>query len=496
MELQLPEIPLLRIFSFLDAFSLLQVGQVNKYWNKVAENDHLWRNLCLRKWSFSSSRYWCLPMPTWKQFFLSQMRHERRMASAEPEDFVYKEGTGNLGILGHMAYLSESCQPVDRQERSLLCTVSSKRMLYAWDVQEGTIIWASPVQPSSIKFLATLPRLHLAFTVDTEETVKVWNCQYEDALAMLTMPRVSFSVEALLTKDDPFLMAVPSLCIDVAVVLRFQVGTYEGDICTLAVPGLEMVSVVNAFNHSVDLLHCSPDTKWVLAAATHQHVLPQVFLAECLLRPAARRTPLSVSLPVSGCCAACWAPKRANRVTFMFQRVAFKQTGFTTFDVTSEMIGDTAVIQAHQVASFMLPVHMESPARMGVSDGNVIVFDSGPQLLLFTIYGLLLQRFHDHQLSICHLWVGSLYVLTTSMDNYLYLYMWEDKGRHPYLKSCCYLEHRRHDQTPSCPLMMLFSVGSYVSRAICDKASIVCVVSRNRESSTLVMYSLNMCYGV
>ena len=119
---------------------------------------------------------------------------------------------------------------------------------------------------------------------------------------------------------------------------------------------------------------------------------------------------------------------------------------------------------------------MESPARMGVSDGNVIVFDSGPQLLLFTIYGLLLQRFHDHQLSICHLWVvrtpsssprcsllrlelqathpgyplkGSLYVLTTSMDNYLYLYMWEDKGRHPYLKSCCYLEHRRHDQTPS-----------------------------------------------
>ena len=56
------------------------------------------RNLCLRKWSFSSSRYWCLPMPTWKQFFLSQMRHERRMASAEPEDFVYKEGTGNLGV--------------------------------------------------------------------------------------------------------------------------------------------------------------------------------------------------------------------------------------------------------------------------------------------------------------------------------------------------------------------------------------------------------------
>ncbi|XP_054450503.1 F-box/WD repeat-containing protein 12 [Pteronotus mesoamericanus] len=460
MELQLPEIPLLRIFSFLDAFSLLQVCQVNKYWNKVAENDHLWRNLCLRKWSFPCLSNLCPHVPTWKQFFLSQTRHERRMALAEPEDFVYKEGTGNLGILGHMAYLSESCQPMGGQEKSLLCTVSSKRMLYVWDVQEGTMIWSSPVQRCSIKFLVTLPQLRLAFTVDVEETVKVWNCQYQDALATLTMPRTSFSLEALLTKDGPFLL----------------VGDSEGDIYMLTVPELRSISVVNAFNHSVDLLHSSPDTKWILAAGMHQRILPQVFPAECLLRPAAGRAPLLVSLPVSGCCAACWAPSRADRVMLMFRRAPFKKTGFTTFDVTTERIGDTAVIQAHQVASFMLPVHMESPVRMGVSGGDVIVFDSGPQLVLFTISGLLLQRFHDHQLTICHLWVGSQYVLTTSMDNYLHLYMWEEKGHHPYLKSCCYLEHRRGDQRPSC----------YVSKAICDKASIVCAVSRSRESSVLL----------
>ena len=93
-----------------------------------------------------------------------------------------------------------------RQNESPLGGKSSLHTYSVTLVPQGTIIWASPVQPSSIKFLATLPRLHLAFTVDTEETVKVWNCQYEDALAMLTMPRVSFSVEALLTKDDPFLM--------------------------------------------------------------------------------------------------------------------------------------------------------------------------------------------------------------------------------------------------------------------------------------------------
>lgn len=131
---------------------------------------------------------------------------------------------------------------------------------------------------------------------------------------------------------------------------------------------------------------------------------------------------------------------------------------------------------ARQVGSFTLPVHMESPVWKGVSDGSVILIDSGPQLLLSTISSPLLQQFHDHQLSTCHLWVvrtpfssrgsllraglraghsprvpskGALYVLTTSMDNDLCLYMWEDQGHHLHLKSCCYLEHRRDDQTPS-----------------------------------------------
>lgn len=42
---------------------------------------------------------------------------------------------------------------------------------------------------------------------------------------------------------------------------------------------------------------------------------------------------------------------------------------------------------AHQVAAFLLPPHMESPVWMGVGDGNVIVFESGPALFLFTISG-------------------------------------------------------------------------------------------------------------
>lgn len=88
-------------------------------------------------------------------------------------------------------------------------TVGVKSSLKACGVTlalQGTMIWSSPVQPYSIKLLATLPQMHLAFTVDLKGTVKVWNCQDEDALATFTVSKACFSLEAFLTKDGPFLM--------------------------------------------------------------------------------------------------------------------------------------------------------------------------------------------------------------------------------------------------------------------------------------------------
>ncbi|XP_045634331.1 F-box/WD repeat-containing protein 12 [Ursus americanus] len=465
MELQVPDVPLLKIFSFLDAFSLLQASQVNRGWNRVAENDQLWRSLCLKKWSLCNFSG-CLGSQTWKRLFLQQTKLEHRMAAVKPEDFLFREASGNLGILGPMAYLSGCGHTVGAQEKSVLCTVSSKHKLYAWDVQEGTMIWSSPVQQSSIMRLATLPQMHLAFTVDLEGTVKVWNCQDEDALATLTMPWTCFSLEICLTNDGPFLM----------------VGNAEGDIYTLTVPELRGVSKVNAFKYSVDLLHCSPDKKWIFASGTHQNILPVVFLTESLLKPSEGKSPLSLSIPFSSCCRACWAPRRTSRITVMYRRGSCKKTGFTTFELMAKRMGDRTDMQARQIATFLLPLHMESPIWMGVGDGNTVVFESGPSLFLFTISGHLLQRFEDHQRTIGNLWVDPVHVLTTSTDDSLHLYMWDEEGRYPHLKSCCHLEHVGNDPAPSC----------YVSKAICDNMSIVCVMSRIRESSILVMYSLHM----
>ncbi|XP_045435593.1 F-box/WD repeat-containing protein 12 [Pipistrellus kuhlii] len=459
VQVPLPEVPMLHIFSFLDAASLLQAGQVSKYWNRMANEEHLWRSLCRSRWPGS----WEAPQEcTWKQLFLAQGRRELRMLRAQPQDFSYREAPGGFGVQGPLAYLSGS-DPSLTEQRSILCSGSSRCMLFAWDVQEGSLIWSSPAQWSAVKFLATLPKRSLVVTVDEQNTVKVWNCRDSRLLARRSLPRCCYSLELLLADRFPIVM----------------VGDSGGDIYVLTVPQLDILSLVPAFDYSVNHLYCSPNRKWVFAGGSHPHVMPKVFAAQCLLRPSDTAR-LWVSLPFAFCSKASWALKCANRVTMMFRRALFRRTGFGTFDLSTRSPAGRTVVTTQQVASFMLPDGMESPFRMGSWDGTRIVFESGAHLFVFSIHGHMLQRFDHHQDIICHLWMDSVHVLTTSLDNYLHLYMWEEEGQSPRLRSCCHLEQRRADPTPSC----------YSSMALCDSSSVVCLVTKSREDSILVMYSL------
>nr|XP_054406827.1 F-box/WD repeat-containing protein 12 isoform X6 [Pongo abelii] len=376
MEIRLPDLALKRIFSFLDLFGLLQVSQVNKHWNRIADSDYLWRSLSLQRWDCSNFTYQHLGTHTRKQFFLHQRRKELRLALAQPRNFIYKV-TKNIAFETQLAYLSGNSLTMDEQEKSIICSVSPKQELCAWDVQEGTIIWSSPVQEFHLSNLVTLPQMHLAVTMDRKKTIKVWNCQDRDALAVLPMPEPCYCMEAYLTKDGPFLM---------------------------------------------------------------------VFLTESLLRPSEGSAPLSTFLPHKLCASACWAPKVKNRITLMSQSSTGKKTEFITFDLTTKKTGGQTVIQAHEVASFQVAAHLKCPIWMGASDGYMIVFTSGPYLLLFSITGFLLQRFEDHQAAINNFWVDPCYVLTTS-ENSVHVYVWEEGGRHPYLRSCCHLENTWHDHT-------------------------------------------------
>uniref|UniRef100_A0A2I3HFM7 F-box and WD repeat domain containing 12 n=1 Tax=Nomascus leucogenys TaxID=61853 RepID=A0A2I3HFM7_NOMLE len=434
-----------------------------KHWNRIADSDYLWRSLSLQRWDCSNFTDQHLGTHTWKQFFLHQRRKELRLALAQPHNFIYKV-TKNIAFEMELAYLSGNSLTMDEQEKSIICSVSPKQELCAWDVQEGTMIWSSPVQEFHLSNLVTLPQMHLAITMDRKKTIKVWNCQDRDALAILQMPKPCYCMEAYLTKDGPFLM----------------VGDDAGDIYTFTLPGLRDVSKVTAFQYGIVLLHCSPDKKWVFACGTYTRTLPQVFLTESLLRPSEGNVPLSTFLPHKLCVSACWTPKVKNRITLMSQSRTGKKTEFITFDLTTKKTGGQTVIQACEIASLQVAAHLQCPIWMGASDGYMIVFTSGPYLLLFSITGFLLQRFEDHQAAINNFWVDPCYVLTTS-ENSVHVYMWEEGGRHPYLRSCYHLENTWHDHT----------TDSCISRVMCDNASIVLRVRKASDSSILVMYSLN-----
>ncbi|XP_008851501.1 F-box/WD repeat-containing protein 12-like [Nannospalax galili] len=417
MEIHLPAVPLAEIFSYLDGFSLLQAAQVNKVktlkipcclidqllagtplsWNVVADRESLWRRLCLRKWCFNddTQEHLCtqlwqqLGTQTWKQFFLHRTRQERCMEWARPEDFVYREIPGDLGDFRLLEYLSGSGLTMDGQGKSILCTVSDKGTLSTWDVKEHIKTWSSPVQQSIITSLAILPEMKLAITGDLERAIKVWNCHDRDAVAIRTMPRDYCTLKAFLTKDGAFLM----------------VGDSAGHIYTFMLPQLWCVSVVKSFECAVQLLQCSPENKWVFACKMHPHVFPKVFLTECLLNSSKNCSLLYICLPFAPFHKVCWTPRMENRVTIMYWRNSHNTMEFITFDLGLEKIGGKDAIEADQIANFLLPAHIGTPESMGVSDGNVIVFGSGPSLFLYTIDGLQLHRFEDHQRNIMTLWV-------------------------------------------------------------------------------------------
>lgn len=73
-------------------------------------------------------------------------------------------------------------------------------------VPQGAVTWVSPVQPSYIKILATLPEMHIAVTVDIESTIKLWDCHNREALATNSMLSSCQSLKAVFTKDGPVVL--------------------------------------------------------------------------------------------------------------------------------------------------------------------------------------------------------------------------------------------------------------------------------------------------
>lgn len=74
---------------------------------------------------------------------------------------------------------------------------------------------------------------------------------------------------------------------------------------------------------------------------------------------------------------------------------------------TRQAICVLSFLKVQQMTSFPLPDAMMPPHLMKGPSSQLILLASGSELLLFTIHGLQLAAFQDHQQPITSLWVVS-----------------------------------------------------------------------------------------
>ncbi|XP_032765857.1 F-box/WD repeat-containing protein 12 isoform X1 [Rattus rattus] len=469
MEFHLPSVPMRKILSYLDAFSLLQIAQVNKRWNTFASTDVLWRKFCLKRWFFYEVvTLELLGTESWKQFFVCRTRQERAKSRAKPEDFTYKEIPVEIGFLAgdprNAHYISGCGLTRDGQGKSVICVATSVNTISTWDLHKGAVTWVSPVQPSYIKILATLPEMHIAVTVDIESTIKLWDCHNREALATNNMLSSCQSLKAVFTKDGPVVLA----------------GDTSGNLLIFRIPDLHLISRVHVFQYGINELYCSPQKKWVFLNKKHVKILPKVFFMSSLLRTSEFSAPASTILSFPLCERAFWTPQREDRITLMSIKGSKKIATFATFDIKleKEEIGNKIRVKEYAIANFSLKKFEDTLEWMGVSDKNMIVCSTGSSLLIYSITGLHLQIFPYGPGEILRLSVDPLHVIVTFIDGSLELFAWEERS--PLLRRCYRLYNKRH---------MLYQ--RFANKTLCDDVSIVRVMTNVPSSSFLMVYTLN-----
>ncbi|XP_006893088.1 PREDICTED: F-box/WD repeat-containing protein 12-like [Elephantulus edwardii] len=151
--------------------------------------------------------------------------------------------------LASIAYISGSGFTMDEQESSIICGGVMSNRLYAWDVKTGNMIWASQVQEYYIINMITVPQMHLIFTSDLHNNVKMWNCYNTEPLAAANLSLRCCCIEVFIINRCPFLV----------------IGGSDGHIYTLTMPNLRCISRIFVFKYQIDHLLCSPDKKYIFA---------------------------------------------------------------------------------------------------------------------------------------------------------------------------------------------------------------------------------------
>ncbi|XP_022594927.1 F-box/WD repeat-containing protein 12 [Seriola dumerili] len=407
---------LIHIFAFLTEDDLVIASHVCKDWHEAADTPWLWRRLCLQRWSFCNLAVLGSERErlSWKRYFLRRCHIEMKMTSGRSGGYTCKSLRGHTGRVVGLVYLQgSSAQHPDLWNSSAtVCSASTDGTVRAWNIQNGELLWCSPVQ-SPLTEIVSDEQHDVVITADSTGLIKAWQIQTGQEVASFSTASPRCTLVQYNINNNWFL----------------TVGTSQGSLCTLADSALTKTSsmmVCDTFK--VNILLVSPDKKWIAAGTKdHDDLSPKVIYTESLTSPSEDEDPLCQSLPVTGCQAAVFIPTQPARLAIIHYKERSNNKALTVFDVSIKKTKYKSEIQVQQVESFPLTLNTRSShILLEAKDSDCLVLSADQELWVYSLKGTLLASFNEHTMPISSMCLDSFRVVTASQDLSLRVLTWKN----------------------------------------------------------------------
>ncbi|KAM7404950.1 hypothetical protein PAMP_012249 [Pampus punctatissimus] len=347
--------------------------------------------MCLQRWSFCNLAVLGEQVNhSWKKYFLRRCHLELKMTKGKAGGYICKSLRGHTGRVVGLLYLQgDSDQLLDLSSSgATVCSASSDGTVRAWNIQNGELLWCSPVQ-SPLTGIVSDEQREVVITADSTGLIKTWQCQTGQ-----------------------------------------EVGTSQGSVCTLAGSALtKKSSIIVCDTFKVNVLIVSPDKKCIMAGTKdNDDISPKVIFTESLTSPSEDKDPLCQSVPVTKCQAAVFIPTQPARLAIIHCKESLNNKALTVFDVNIKKAKYKSEIQVQQVESFPLTLDSRSShILLEAKDSNCIVLAADQQLWVYSLKGALLASFKEHTMPISSISVDSFRVVTASQDLSLRVLTWSNK---------------------------------------------------------------------
>ncbi|XP_069579724.1 F-box/WD repeat-containing protein 12 isoform X1 [Brachyistius frenatus] len=460
---------LIHIFTFLPEEDLISASSVCKHWHEAAETPWLWRRMCLHRWSFCNLAVLGSEHVnhSWKRYFLRRCHLEMEMRKGRSGGYTCKSLRGHTGKVVGLVYLQGNSSQLPNlwsSSSATVCSASTDGTVRAWNIQNGELLWCSPVQ-SPLTGIVSDEQRGVVITADSTGLIKTWQGHTGQELASFSAASPHCTLLQYNINNDWFL----------------TVGTSQGSVCTLADFTLNIKSSVTVCDtFRVNTLLVSPDKKWITAGTKENDDLsPKVIYTESLTSPSEDEDPLCQSVPVTGCQAAVFIPTQPARLAIVHHNGQPNNKALSVFDVSIKKTKYKSEIQVQQVEFFSLTLNTwSSHVLLEAKDSNCIVLAAGEKLWVYSLKGALLVSFKDHSMPISSICVDSFRVVTASQDLSLRVLTWRhDRDHGLTLKSQYHLLGGSH------------TMSRGFTHVACDYSSIVASIEGKDGKDVLKAYS-------